>query len=113
MPIGDSNGIENTYMMDVDGNIIGKISDIETVTMAVTDEDVQPLSIPRGFSFSAKWKANRTSRKSFCRELVSLGFTKNEAKTVARAISGNYGQHLALFRLGGKEYAKSLIGGNQ
>lgn len=111
MPTGNDNGIENAYIADENGNVIWKISNVETVTMAVTDEDAQPISIPRSFSFSAKWKADRTNRKSFCRELVKLGYSKNDAKAVARAIKGNYGQHLAMIRFCGKEYAEKLIGG--
>ena len=100
MPTGD-NSIENAYMVDENGNVLGRISSTETVTMAVTDEDAQPISIPRSFSFTAKWKAGRTNRKTFCRELIKLGFTKNGAKTVARAIRRNYAQHLAAIRLCG------------
>ena len=113
MPIGDNSVAENAYMVDENGNAIGKITSVETVTMAVTEDDVQSFSIPNSFCFSAKWKSDKTSRKAFCRELVSLGFTKSEAKAVARAIRGNYGQHLALIRLGGTEYAKELIGGKK
>lgn len=101
MPTGNDNGIENAYMLDADGNILGRVCNVETVTMAVTDDDAQPISIPRSFSFTAKWKADRTNRKNFCRELIRLGFTKNEAKTVARAIRRNYAQHLAMIRLCG------------
>ena len=111
MPIGDGNGIENAYMVDADGNIIGRVCNMETVTMAVTDEDVPPIIIPRSVSFTAKWKADRTNRKSFCRELVKLGYSKNDAKAIARAIKGNYGQNLAMIRFCGKEYAEKLIGG--
>ena len=101
MPTGNDNGIENAYMLDADGNILGRVCNTETVTMAVTPDDAQPISIPRSFSFTAKWKADRTNRKTFCRELIKLGFTKNEAKTVARAIHRNYAQHLAAIRLCG------------
>lgn len=108
MPTGNDNGIENAYMLDADGNILGRVCNMETVTMAVTDEDTQPISIPRSISFTAKWKADRTNRKTFCRELTKLGFTKNEAKTVARAIRRNYAQHLAVIRLCGGKYVDEL-----
>lgn len=108
MPTGDNSGVENAYIVDENGNVIWKISNAETVTMAVTDEDAQPISIPRSFSFSAKWKADRTNRKTFCRELIRLGFTKNEAKTVARAIRRNYAQHLAMIRLCGARNIEEL-----
>ena len=115
MPIGDNNGIENAYMVDADGNIIGKVGNIETVTMAVMDEDVQPIAIQRDFNFgfTAKWKSDKTSRKAFCRELVKLGYTKNEAKKVAWTVKGKYGQHLPMIRLCGSEYVNKLNGGRK
>lgn len=109
MPIGDI-GIENVYMMDASGNVIGKIVNAETVTMAVTDDDVEPIIIPRSFSFTAKWKADRTNRKTFCRELIKIGFTKKEAKAIARMVKGRYGQYLSEIRIFGKENFKSVMG---
>ena len=108
MPTGNENGIESAYMVDENGNVLGRICSAETVTMAVTDDDVQPISIPRSFSFTAKWKADRTNRKTLCRELIKLGFTKNEAKAIARVIKRNYAQHLAVIRLCGGKYVDEL-----
>ena len=115
MPTWNENGIENAYMVDENGNVIWKVSHIETVTMAVTDDDATSYEIPRSISFSTtmKLKAERTNRKVFCRELMKLGFTKSESKEVARSIRKNYGEHLAAIRVFGKEYATGLIGGKK
>lgn len=111
MPTGNDNGIENAYMLDENRNVLGKVGNIETVTLAVTGDESKYFSIPRSFSFTTKYKTKKINRKTFCRELIKLGFTKNEAKDVARVIRRNYGNYLLEIRLFGKEYANKLVGG--
>ena len=110
MPTGD-NDISDIIMLDPNGNPLGKVVDAETLTMSVTDDESTPLYLPKSMSFSCKWEMEKTNRKKFCRELVKLGFTKAEAKAVARKIPGNYSQHLATIRLCGKEYVKMKLRG--
>ena len=110
MPIGYDNGVKFAYMMDENGNLIGKVGGIETVTMAITEDNAPSYTMPNSISFTMKWKSARTSRKTFCRELVKLGFTKSEAKRVAWTVKGNYGQILAAIRMCGKEHVAELLG---